>query len=194
MNASAFFGCPAPFGDRHRVDPRERTRRRDDVLDLLVVGLDREHVARVRLSHQQLAALERVLVVGGDLLHLLLQVDQVLLGRVEVAGVERVRVLLQREQGHRERVPGFVEERALARHRRKVERVPVGDRSADLRLVEADAGGSPLPRDRVCVAGVVRGGAEPGVEVLHVRDEREVERLDEVRVLHLHERGVGRER
>ena len=77
--------------DRHRVDPRERTRGGDHVLDVLVVGLDREDVARVGLRHHQLAALQRVLVVGRDLLDRLLELDQVVPGRVEVVVVRGVR-------------------------------------------------------------------------------------------------------
>ena len=41
--------------------------------------------------------------------------------------------------------------------------------------------------------GSYAGVPEARVEVLHVRDQREVERLDQLGVLHLHERGVGRD-
>ncbi len=193
MNAACVARVAGTLRDRHRVDPRERARCGDDVLDVRVVDLNREHVARVGLREQQLATLQRVLVVRRDLLDLLLQVDQVVLGIVEIRRVRRVRILLQCEQRHGERVAGFVEVRRLAVDRRELERVPVGHRAVDLGLVVTDTGRSPLPRDRVLVAGVVGRVPEAGIEIHDVRDERKVERLDQVRVLHLHERRVGRD-
>ena len=129
MNASAFFGCFAPFGiaieSTHENAP-------DVGMTYSMFALSAwicEHVARVRLREQQLAALQRVLVVGRDRLDLLLQVDQVVLGRVEVVVVRGVRVLLQaRTTPSRTRRAPRRGTTHLPLTAGEVERVPVGDR------------------------------------------------------------------
>ena len=138
-----------------------------------VVGLDLEHVARVGLRHDELAGLQRILVVRGDLLDLLLQADEVLLGLVEVVLVRAcsdpcpVRTAPCRTRRAPRR--GTSCDCAPTASLRASQSSTV---CAHLLRVVADAGGAPLPRDRVLVAGVVGRVLEPRVEVLPVRDQR----------------------